>query len=102
MLYEVITIVGFPGETEEDYNDTVKLIKEVNFDDAFMYKYNIRENTMAFNNFKDDVSDEEKNRRLSSIIELQKSITRKRKESRVGDILEVIPESRSKKRNNFV
>ncbi|HOJ63625.1 MAG TPA: tRNA (N6-isopentenyl adenosine(37)-C2)-methylthiotransferase MiaB [Spirochaetota bacterium] len=95
-------IVGFSGETESDFLDTVNLIKTVEFDDAYMYKYNIRESTLAAKNFNDDVPEEVKLERLQKIIELQNSIKHKKKLTRIGDIFEVIPERYSKKNENEI
>jgi tRNA-2-methylthio-N6-dimethylallyladenosine synthase len=89
-------IVGFPGESESDYNETYNLIKKVKFDDAFMYKYNTRSGTKAYEKYKDDVSDEEKKRRLAEIIDLQRKISYKNKENRINDEFEVISERWSK------
>ncbi|OHD78644.1 MAG: tRNA (N6-isopentenyl adenosine(37)-C2)-methylthiotransferase MiaB, partial [Spirochaetes bacterium RIFOXYB1_FULL_32_8] len=61
-------IVGFPGETKLDFVDTVNLVKQIQFDDAYMYKYNVRENTHAANQLIDDVPEEEKLERLATII----------------------------------
>lgn len=93
-------IVGFPGETQEDYDQTVDLIKRMEFDDAYMYRYNIREYTDAAKNYEDDVEDKIKAERLSKIIDLQREISRKRKLSRVDDEFEVIVEKQSKNSKN--
>jgi len=95
-------IVGFPGETSSDFQDTLNLMKTVEFDDAYMYKYNTRENTYSSDNFADDVSDEEKLERLQTIIDLQIEIRKKKKTSRIGDIFEVIPERKSKNNQNEI
>ena len=90
-------IVGFPGEESIDFEETVNLLKEVRFDDAYMYKYNVRENTLAAKKLNDDVSEEEKLARLDTIIKLQKNIQRDNKKKRVGSVVEVIAEKFSKK-----
>ncbi len=90
-------IVGFSGETEDDFNDTVSMIKEIRFDDAFMYKYNVRENTVSANTMPDDVPDDVKGRRLETIIKLQRQIGLENKLNRVGDTAQIIPVSVSKK-----
>ncbi len=90
-------IVGFPSETEKDFLETLNLLKTVEFDDAYMYKYNIREFTFAANNFEDDVPEEVKLERLQEVIKLQNSIKHKKKKSRINDIFEVIAERYSKK-----
>jgi len=66
-------IVGFPGETEKDFNTTFKIVKELQFDAAYIFKYSPRPGTKAAK-FKDDVSLEEKERRHSMLLNLQKGI----------------------------
>ena len=90
-------IVGFSGETESDFQDTLTLMRTVEFDDAYMYKYNVRENTVSAKSMDDDVSEEEKLRRLQMLIDLQRQIGTEKKYARIGDITEVIPVSVSKK-----
>lgn len=67
-------IVGFPGETDEDFNDTLKLVKELKFDFAYIFKYSSRPFTKA-GKFKDDVPLEEKERRHALLLEIQKKIS---------------------------
>ncbi len=95
-------LIGFPGETEEDFMDTVNLVKRIEFDDAFMYKYNSRKGTLACEKYKDDISNEEKTRRLNLIIDLQRKIGKKKKLNRIGDNFEVIAEKWSKKSNKEI
>lgn len=90
-------IVGFSGETESDFQDTLTLMRTVEFDDAYMYKYNVRENTVSAKSMDDDVSEEVKLRRLQELIDLQRQISDERRHRRIGDITEVIPVSVSKK-----
>lgn len=71
-------IVGFPGETEADFQDTYNLVKEIQFDSAYIFKYSPRPNTEALK-CPDDVSKEEKERRHHLILELQKRISNKLK-----------------------
>jgi tRNA-2-methylthio-N6-dimethylallyladenosine synthase len=89
-------MIGFPGETEQDFQDTVELIRQVEFDDAFLYYFNPREGTPAAN-FDHQVEHKTKLQRLSEIIALQKEITHKKKIQRVGRTERVIVESFSKK-----
>jgi tRNA-2-methylthio-N6-dimethylallyladenosine synthase len=89
-------LIGFPGETEEDYQLTLELMKEVRFDDAFTYRYNPREGTKAFE-LGDDVPDPVKQDRLSGVIELQRRITRGAKRRKLGKVVEVLVENVSKK-----
>lgn len=67
-------IVGFPGETEEDFNETLKAVKEIRFDAAYIFKYSPRPFTAA-SKFKDDVRREEKERRHAILLETQKEIS---------------------------
>ncbi len=90
-------LVGFPGETEKNFMETVNLIKRIEFDDAYMYKYNSRKGTKAYKMFSDDVSENEKKRRLSEIIELQRKISRKKRLNRINNQYEVICERWSKR-----
>jgi tRNA-2-methylthio-N6-dimethylallyladenosine synthase len=71
-------IVGFPGETEQDFLDTFELVKEIGFDAAFIFKYSVRPHASA-GALADDVPLAEKERRHASILELQKSISLRRK-----------------------
>lgn len=70
-------IVGFPGETEENFKDTYNLVQEIEFDAAYIFKYSPRPHTAALS-FNDDVPKEEKQRRHCLILELQKEISRKK------------------------
>ncbi|MFB6263954.1 MAG: tRNA (N6-isopentenyl adenosine(37)-C2)-methylthiotransferase MiaB [Bradymonadaceae bacterium] len=90
-------IVGFPGETEEDFQKTVDLMEDLRFDFAYMFEYSEREKTYAARELEDDVPDEVKNERLQTIIELQESISREIFEQRVGTIQEVLVEGESKR-----
>jgi len=92
-------MIGFPGETEKDFQDTLDLMKEVEFDDAFMYYFNPREGTPAAR-FDKQIEHHVKLERLSEIIALQKEITHKRKKERVGQVEQVLVESVSRKNEN--
>lgn len=71
-------ILGFPSETEEDFQDTYSLVKDVGFDSAFIFKYSPRPHTAALS-YPDDVSKEEKERRHALILELQREISSRKK-----------------------
>ncbi|MFC1804815.1 tRNA (N6-isopentenyl adenosine(37)-C2)-methylthiotransferase MiaB [Candidatus Omnitrophota bacterium] len=71
-------ILGFPGETESDFQDTYDLVREVGFNSAYIFKYSTRPQTKA-SEMIDDVSRQEKERRHKLILELQKDISRKEK-----------------------
>jgi tRNA-2-methylthio-N6-dimethylallyladenosine synthase len=68
-------IVGFPSETEEDFQDSYELVEDIQFDAAFIFKYSPRPNTEAAR-MADDVPKEEKERRHALILELQKKISK--------------------------
>ncbi|MCL2791956.1 MAG: tRNA (N6-isopentenyl adenosine(37)-C2)-methylthiotransferase MiaB [Spirochaetaceae bacterium] len=92
-------IVGFPGESKEDYDMTYNLMNSIKFNEAFTYYYNPREGTKAFD-FEDNIPKEEKLRRLSEIIELQKKITVLKKKEKIGATLKVLAEGFSKNNSN--
>ena len=88
-------IVGFPGETEEDFAATVEMIERVQFDDFFSFKYSDRPQTRA-RLFADKVPEDLSQRRLEAIQTLQKKITRQRNKRWEGREVEVLVEGRSK------
>ena len=71
-------IVGFPGEKEEDFQDTFNLVKDIEFEAAYIFKYSPRPNTEALK-FVDDVVKEEKEKRHALILDLQKKISKYKK-----------------------
>ncbi|MFN0164893.1 MAG: tRNA (N6-isopentenyl adenosine(37)-C2)-methylthiotransferase MiaB [Bryobacteraceae bacterium] len=87
-------IVGFPGETEEDFLDTVRLLDGVGYDSIFSFKYSPRPNTSALS-LSDVVPDEEKQRRLVTVQERQRSIQIRRNSEMIGSIQEVLVEGRN-------
>ena len=89
-------IVGFPGETEEDFEETLDLIKKVEFERVNLAIYSPREGTLAYKIYEDDVPHEEKVRRFQRLLELQRSINKKLNESYRGKIVRIIVEARSK------
>ncbi len=88
-------LLGFPGETEEDYELTLDLIEKVQYEMAYMYYYNPREGTPACD-FTDQVPVEVKKERLAKVIEIQREITRKLYEKRLGQVVKVLVETVSK------
>ena len=71
-------IVGFPTETEKDFQDTYKVLKNVEFDCSYIFKYSPRPHTKA-EEFTDDVSLEEKQRRHQVLLELQRNISKSKR-----------------------
>ena len=88
---------GFCGETEEDHQATLDLMREIRFDSAFMFCYSERDLTFAAKSLVNDVPSEVKKRRLSEIIKLQESISREVFASRIGETHQVLIHSRSKR-----
>lgn len=90
-------ITGFCGETDEEHADTISLMKEVEFQFAYMYKYSERPKTLAQRKFEDDVPDEVKSKRLTEVIELQNSHSLKLHQEQVGRTVKVLIEGVSKR-----
>ncbi|MFH1824979.1 MAG: tRNA (N6-isopentenyl adenosine(37)-C2)-methylthiotransferase MiaB [Candidatus Firestonebacteria bacterium] len=91
-------IVGFPGESEEDFNETIKLVKEVRFDFAFTFKYSPRTKTKAYE-LKDDVKKEDKQQRLSILMGVQNQIALENNKELIGRILKVLVERDTSQKN---
>jgi len=89
-------IVGFPGETEENFLETVDLIKQVEFDGSFIFKYSPREGTAAYR-MKETLTEKEKVNRIQILNEIQNTITLKRNQKLVGKIEKILVEGPSKK-----
>ncbi len=90
-------IAGFCGETEEDHQQTLSLIREVGYDFAFMFKYSERPKTYAQRKYTDDVPEDVKSRRLQEIIDVQHEVSEKTKLNYLGKEYEVLVEGVSKK-----
>lgn len=90
-------IAGFCGETIEDHNETLSLMRYCEYDAAFMFKYSERPGTFASRHFKDDIEESEKIRRLNEIIALQQELSAEQNRKCVGHIYEVLIEGVSKR-----
>ena len=89
-------IVGFPGETEEDFAATVDLMSEVRFQNSYVFRYSPRPGTVAIP-MGDDVSEEEKKRRNQILLDLQGEIASEKNQTRIGTIEEILVEGPSKR-----
>ncbi len=78
-------IVGFPTETGEEFEDTFDIMKKVEFDSAFIFKYSERRGTIASRKYPDDVSEDQKTKRIVRLNELQKDISLKKNEALIGE-----------------
>jgi tRNA-2-methylthio-N6-dimethylallyladenosine synthase len=87
-------IVGFPGETEEDFQATLDLLDKVEYDSLFSFKYSPRPNTAALT-MEDKISEEEKTRRIMIVNEKQRAIQIRRNSGLIGTIEEVMVEGRN-------
>lgn len=88
---------GFHGETEDDFGQTLSLMREVGFDSAFMFKYSERPGTYASKNLPDDVPEEVKIERLNRMIALQNELSAESNRRDVGKTFEVLAEGVSKR-----
>lgn len=90
-------ISGFCGETEEDHQQTLSLIRECRFDMSYMYFYSERPGTLAARRYPDDIPEAEKKRRLDEIVKLQNQISQESNRMDLGMISKVLIEGDSKK-----
>jgi tRNA-2-methylthio-N6-dimethylallyladenosine synthase len=86
-------IVGFPGETEQDFEETLDLLEEVKYDSIFSFKYSRRPNTAALE-FGDQIPEEEKTRRIVIVQERQRAIQMRQNTELLGEVEELFVESR--------
>jgi tRNA-2-methylthio-N6-dimethylallyladenosine synthase len=93
-------IVGFCSETPEEFEETLDVVRRVQFDTAFMFKYSERPNTLASARFKDDVDADEKTRRITELVALQTEITLQKNSALIGQTHEILVESPRKNKKN--
>jgi len=94
-------IVGFPGETEDEFRETLTLLTEVGYDGVFSFKYSLRPNTPALQ-YADSIPDAEKSRRLQILQAHQREIQRASYRRHVGQVLEVMVEGKNPARGQIV
>lgn len=90
-------LVGFCGETEEEHQETLSLVRAVGYDMAYMFAYSMREKTHAHRNYTDDVPEEVKQRRLTELIEAFRETTGPCYDSQVGSTQLVLVEGPNKR-----
>lgn len=93
-------ITGFSGESLQDHKDTLSMMQWVGYDYAFMFNYSERSNTIAAKKYKDDIPYEEKTRRLSEIIDLQRELSHNSNRKDLGKDFEILVEGYSKRSND--
>jgi tRNA-2-methylthio-N6-dimethylallyladenosine synthase len=92
-------IIGFPGETADDFEDTLSLTAAVRFHSMFSFKYSERPNTLAEKRLADDVADDEKTRRIVALQALQRDIQQELNTALVGRRVEVLVDAASRRRD---
>ncbi len=92
-------IVGFPGETQDDFSDTLSLVNAVAYHSMFSFKYSERPGTLAAKRLPDGVPEDEKDRRLAVLQSLQKGIQTRLHAEAVGSSVEVLVDSVSRRRD---
>jgi tRNA-2-methylthio-N6-dimethylallyladenosine synthase len=90
-------ICGFPGESGDDYQETVDTVQRARYDSAYIFKYSERKGTVALKLWRDDVSDEEKSERVTRLVGIQKEISLEKNQERIGRLESVLVEGTSKK-----
>lgn len=83
-------MVGFPGETEEDFNELMQFVKDERFERMGAFAYSEEEGTYSARHYKDDISPEEKQRRLDKLMALQQTISAEVEAEKVGQVMRVI------------
>lgn len=94
-------IVGFPGETDQDLDDTATLLDEVQYDGVFAFKYSPRPNTPAIG-MADSIPEEEKSRRLQILLDRQREIQRRNYAKHLGSTMEVMVEGHNSARAQLI
>ena len=93
-------IVGFPGETDTDFEQTLDLVRRVRYHSMFSFKYSPRPNTLAIKRLPDDVPEAEKTRRIVALQRLQAEIQLEWHERAVGQVVEVLVDAASRRREH--
>jgi tRNA-2-methylthio-N6-dimethylallyladenosine synthase len=88
-------IVGYPGETDQDFAATVELMKELRFAQSYIFKYSPRPGTMS-SELADDVPDDVKNERNQVLLAVQEELSAEKNQAMVGSTVEVLVEGQSK------
>lgn len=94
-------IVGFPGETEEDFLDTLDVVKRIQFENSFMFMYSIRQGTKAAE-MNDQIDSEVKKERLQRLIEVQNSCSLAESETYMGKTVRILVEGESRKNKDVL
>ena len=92
-------IVGFPGETDQEFADTLAMLKQVEYDEIFSFVYSPRPQTVSRKIYEDSVADEIKKARLNEVQELQREISLGKNRQRIGIVEEILVDGKSRLKN---
>ena len=92
-------IVGFPGETDDDFKDTLELLSQLEYDETFSFVYSPRTQTVSAKLYEDDIREEVKKERLQRVLNLQREISLRKNKQRIGAVEEVLIDGESKLKN---
>jgi tRNA-2-methylthio-N6-dimethylallyladenosine synthase len=92
-------IVGFPGETDAEFADTLEMLKQVEYDEIFSFVYSPRSQTVSAKIYDDNVGDEIKKNRLKEVQHLQREISLKKNRDRIGNVEEILVDGKSRLKN---
>jgi len=95
-------IVGFPGETEDEFGDTLELLRQVGYDEIYSFVYSPRPQTVSGKIFDDDIPNEIKKDRLARVQNLQREISLNKNRQKIGNVEEILVEGRSKLKNGQI
>jgi tRNA-2-methylthio-N6-dimethylallyladenosine synthase len=95
-------IVGFPGETEDEFSDTLELLRQVGYDEIYSFIYSPRPQTVADKIFDDDIPNEIKKDRLTRVQSLQREISLSKNRQKIGNVEEILVDGRSKLKNGQI
>jgi tRNA-2-methylthio-N6-dimethylallyladenosine synthase len=95
-------IIGFPGETDAEFHQTLELLEQLEYDEIFSFMYSPRPQTVSAKIYHDDVPEDVKKERLTRVQKLQREISLKKNRQRIGDLEEILVDGPSKLKNNQI
>jgi tRNA-2-methylthio-N6-dimethylallyladenosine synthase len=95
-------IVGFPGETDDEFESTLELLRQLEYDEIYSFIYSPRPKTVSAKLYEDDILDGVKKVRLKTVQSLQERISLRKNRGRIGDVEEILVDGRSKLKNGQI
>jgi len=95
-------IAGFCSETDDEYKETYRLLEDIRFAAAYVFKYSKRKHTIAARKFADDVSEQVKSERVTQLIELQRGISLAYNLGMIGEVMEILVEGEGKRADQWM